>query len=218
MNRETGKKFFEQSYKLGDKRIETGFGWPIKGVGGEIKDFFKIIKKHTATGQVLDLGCGEGRICIFFAKNGFESYGIDFASSAIDRAKIFSKEEKVSDKIKFRVGNILSLPYQDNFFDVAVDSSAFDHVEPINWNLYLKNLLRVLKQKGFYILTVFSANTPWLGQKNRYYSEDAYFHFFTENDIKEIFGKYFKIIEIQEKLHTKPQPTFMFYHVLMGKK
>lgn len=106
MNRETGKNFLNT----------------------------RTIKKHITAGKVLDLGCGKGRICIFFAQNGFESYGIDFASRAIDRAKKFSKEAKTSDN-----------------FDVAVDSSVFDHAEPKNRNLYLKNFLRILKQKGFYI-------------------------------------------------------------------
>jgi len=217
--KEAGKIFFEQAYRLGGKRIEVGLGWPIKGAGNEVKYFFKIIKKNISTGKVLDLGCGEGRISIFFAQKGFVVHGIDFAQGAIKRAKKFAEEAKVADKIYFKVGNVLSLPYPDKIFDVVVDWSVFDHIEPKNWNLYLKNLLRVLKREGFYILTVFSVNTPWVAcYKNRYYSGDAYFHFFTEKNIKEIFGKYFKIIKIYERLHSTPKPIFMFYHILMVKQ
>lgn len=216
--KEAGKHFFEQAYSLGDKRIEAGLGWPIKEVGNEVKDFFKIIKKTVSTGKVLDLGCGEGRISIFFAQKGFEVYSVDFAQGAIKRAEKCAQETKIANKIDFKVGNVLSLPYPNKFFDVVIDWSVFDHIEPKNWNLYLKNLLRVLKRKGFYMLTVFSISTPWRGKRKSYYSGDAYFHFFAEEDIKEIFGKYFEIIKIQEKLHKKPQPIFMFYHVLMKKK
>lgn len=42
--KEAGKRFFEQAYKLGDKRTELGLGWPIKGVSSELRDYFKIIK------------------------------------------------------------------------------------------------------------------------------------------------------------------------------
>jgi len=214
---ETGKKFFEQAYKFGNKRIEMGLGWPIKGVGDELKEFSKTIKKYISNGKVLDLGCGEGRISIFFAQNGFEAYAIDFAKGAINRAKKFAEDAKVSDKINFKISNVLALPYADEFFDVIVDWSVFDHIEPKNWDLYLKNVLRVLKPGGFYTLSVFSVNTPMLDKK-WYYSGDAYFHFFTEDDIRKTFGNYFEIINIQEKLKTQPPPTFMFYHVLMRKK
>lgn len=219
MREDAGKEFFEQAYKLGDKRIEIGLGWPIKGVGPELKEFFKIIGTALKKGKVLDLGCGEGRISIFFAQNNFESYGLDFAKGAIERAKKFAKEEKVSDKVNFKVGNVLRLPYPDNFFDVAVDWSVFDHIEPENWDLYLQNLLRVLKSGGFYILSVFSVNTPWMIRKgNSYYSGDAYFHFFSEEHIRKIFGEYFIIIKIQESIHKDLPPPFVFYHVLMRRK
>lgn len=220
MGLETGKEFFESAYELGDKRIEAGFGWPIKTVGAEIRDFASIIKKQIKAGKVLDIGCGEGRISIFFAKNGFDAYGIDFSETAIKRAKNFAKREGVSDKCHFEVMNALELKFPGRFFDVAVDWSVFDHIEPENWSHYLRNLLRVLKPGGFYVLTAFSENTDFIKERQDkwYYSGDAYFHFFSEPDIRKIFGKYFSIMKIREKLEARPPPPFVFFHVLMKKK
>lgn len=219
MSKETGKYFFEEAYKLGDKRIEVGLGWPIKGVSDEIKDFLIIIKKAIPTGKVLDLGCGEGRICIYFAQNDFEAYGIDFTKGAINRAKKFARETKVYSKINFQVGNVLDLSYPDNFFDVAVDYSVFDHILIKDWQLYVKNLLRVLKEGAFYILVVFSKNTEFIkNEKDKwYFSGDAYFHFFDKSDIDEIFGKYFKILKIIETKSELP-PPFLFYNILIKRK
>ena len=215
----TGSGFFERAYSLGDMREESGFGWPAKGVGEEMTAFLESIKKSLRTGNFLDIGCGEGRISIFFAKNGFESYGIDFIPQAVRRAKKHSYEAGVHGRCHFIAGNALYLPYRSMLFDAAVDWSVFDHIEPGNWPLYIDNILRALKPGGHYMLSAFSINTPWMkGRKNEYYSGDAYFHFFTENEIRNLFGKHFNIIEIREKVHPKPEPVFVFYHALMQKR
>ncbi len=218
--KESGREFFEAAYQLGDKRVEAGLGWPIKGVGEHMNKFLSVIKKYMTSGRVLDIGCGEGRISIFFANNGFESYGIDYTKIAVERAKKFAKEADVSENTHFNVCNALDLPYKENFFDIAVDYSVFDHIEKQYWGLYLKNLLKVLKPKGFYILSVFSANTDFIKNRKQkwYYSGDAYFHFCLEKDIRDIFEKNFKILEIIERLEAKYPPPFMFYHILMRKK
>ncbi len=217
MGAEAGKEFFDNAYRLGNKRIDAGYGWPIKGVSAETKEFLKTIQKSTKTGRVMDIGCGEGRMCIFFEKNGYHAYGIDYSETAIKRAKKSAKEEGVQPD--FRTGNVLELPYPGNFFDVAVDWSVFDHIEPENHELYLDNLLRVLRKGGFYMLAVFSASTPWMrSRKKSYYSGDAYFQFFDEDDIRRIFGKHFDIIAIKESMHANPPPEFVFYHALMRRK
>ncbi len=218
--KDSGKEFFEAAYKLGNKRVDAGLGWPIKGVGKHMDKFLSIIKKYVTSGRVLDIGCGEGRISIFFTTNGFESYGIDYVKTAVERAKKFAVEADVSENTHFNVGNVLDLQYKENFFDIVVDYSVFDHIEKQYWALYLKNLLNVLKPKGFYILSVFSVNTDFIKNRKQkwYYSGDAYFHFFSEKEIRDIFGKDFDMLEIIEKPESEHPPPFMFYHVLMKKK
>ncbi len=216
--RAAGKRFFEEAYRLGDRRTEAGFGWPMKGAGREEKEFLAEIRKSLKSGRILDLGCGEGRISIFFAKNGFESFGIDFVESAIARAKKFAKEENAEGMTHFRTGNVLSLPYPDGFFDAAVDWSVFDHIEPENREKYIENLMRVLKPKAFFMLTVFSAKTGFMrGKRKSYYSGDAYFRFFTEEEIRGIFGKHFEAIKVGESVSRIP-PPIEFLHFLMKRK
>src|SRR5687768_17258177 len=49
--------------------------------------------------KILDVGCGSGRFCIAFAKEGAEKVvGVDFAKLMIDIAEELAKEEGVADR------------------------------------------------------------------------------------------------------------------------
>ncbi len=56
---------------------------------------FKKFRIH----KVLDLGFGIGRHTIFFAKNGFNVYGIDPSKSGYEFANKWSKQENVEFKL-----------------------------------------------------------------------------------------------------------------------
>jgi 2-polyprenyl-3-methyl-5-hydroxy-6-metoxy-1,4-benzoquinol methylase len=52
--------------------------WP------HIKEFLDSLPSNSS---VLDIGCGSGEITAWLAQNGFKVVGIDFAQSAIEKAK-----------------------------------------------------------------------------------------------------------------------------------
>jgi len=76
--------------------------------------------------KMLDLGCGTGNNAKFMAENGFQVYGIDGSSTAIDYCiKEFKRLKLKGDFIK---GDFIDLPYKDNFFDFVLDrESLYDN-------------------------------------------------------------------------------------------
>ena len=214
----TGFSCFEKAYALGDTRIEKGFCWPMTEVGEEILSLVSIIKEKLKGGRILDLGCGEGRISIFLAQHSFECYGIDYVPLAIKRAKQFAKKQGVAGKTHFRTGNVLNLPYPDDFFDIAIDYSCFAHIRKSEWDLYISELLRVLKMGSFYFLAAFSKNTPHarMMKHNWLVFRGGYDHYFTRSEIRSIFSDHFEIMRIGEiTRHAPPSPEFRFHEVLM---
>jgi len=211
------KKWFEEAYDLGEKRLDAGYGWPLT-VDPQLTKFLKIIKKSTSKGKALDIGCGQGRHTILFAENSFDSYGIDYIEMAIKEAKIEAKSRNLKN-IYFKVMDLFSLDFRNNFFDVVLDWSVLDHIESKNWDKYLKNILKVLKVGGFLILTEFSANDKRIKDKtkNFYYHDKQYDHFFREDEIRKLFSKNFDIIEINETILKQP-PIFLMINVLMRRK
>lgn len=96
--------------------------------------------------RVLDLGCGTGRVAIDIAKKiGSQVVGMDAAPRMIE---ICRRKAKDLNNIKFDVEVAESLPYPDNYFDAAVSTFFYHH---INYELKIKSLKearRVLKGAG----------------------------------------------------------------------
>jgi SAM-dependent methyltransferase len=69
--------------------------------------------------RVLDIGCGSGVFLQLAAERGTEVYGLDASEALIALAR------KRVPQADFRVGEMLALPYEDNFFDVVTGFNSF---------------------------------------------------------------------------------------------
>jgi len=113
-----------------------------------------LLQYITPREKVLDLGCGNGRFVEIFPKE-VEYIGVDNSKKMIKIAK-----EK-HPGIEFRVADVLSLPFPENFFDKIFTLSVVHHIPSQYLRLKcLKEIKRVLKPNGILILTVWNLN-PW---------------------------------------------------------
>jgi SAM-dependent methyltransferase len=70
--------------------------------------------------QLLDLGCGIGGPARFLAdKLGCRVTGVDLSASFIDAATYLTARCGLSDRVMFRVGDALHLPFEDGAFDTV---------------------------------------------------------------------------------------------------
>lgn len=175
-------------------------GWKTTIPDKWVTDLISKVKK----GRMLDLGCGEGRHAIFFAKKGFSAYGVDYSKEALKKAKMNSK------KVNFKHANIFNLSYENDFFDLIVDVGLLHHIKKKDWNKYLKNVIRVLKPGGYYFCSQFSKNSSSIRgilvsklKRNWNIVGNFYDHFFTKKEYKDLFSKKFKIIKISENIGSK---------------
>ena len=84
--------------------------------------------------SVLDVGCGSGRFCFEYAKNGATRVlGVDFAPGMIEIANRLAKEFAVENQCEFRVGTFPKIVNDGDLpFDASTANGFFDYVaEPI---------------------------------------------------------------------------------------
>lgn len=159
--------------------------------------------------NVLDLGCGNGRHAIYFAREGLKASGIDVSEQAIEWATEWARRENLT--VDFRVGDISKLPYTDGSFDVTVSHGVLDHVPPDLALAAVREVRRVLKPGGLFYCDLRCADDfeYGLGKEvapntfllDHGYEQGLVQHFFTLDEIKALFDGQFRIIysEITER-------------------
>jgi ubiquinone/menaquinone biosynthesis C-methylase UbiE len=78
----------------------------------------KILPKIIKKGKVVDVGCGFGRLTIWFAKKGFEAIGVDVSVDAVKIALNNSKTHKLYG-LHFIVGSAHMLPLRSDVADLT---------------------------------------------------------------------------------------------------
>ena len=101
---------------------------------------------------ILEIGAGDGRDSIFFAKKGNEVTGIDIAPGAVKMANKNAQLAGVSGKITFQVGDAERLQFKDSSFD-GVYSISVLHATDLK--LSFKEIARVLRHKGKAIIYLY---------------------------------------------------------------
>lgn len=109
-------------------------------------DLIEELEKEAFT-HVLDCGCGTGAmLAMIYKKYPDKQYvGLDLSPKMIEVANRRRKKNLV-----FKEGDCEVIPFKDEFFDVVMCSMSFHHYP--NPELFFKNLARVLKPNGRFIL------------------------------------------------------------------
>lgn len=101
---------------------------------------------------ILEIGVGNGRDSIFFARKGNKVTGIDIAPGAIEMAKKNAHSAGVLDRIIFQVGDAEQLQFKNASFD-GVYSISVLHATDLK--LSLKEIARVLRHDSKAILYLY---------------------------------------------------------------
>lgn len=131
-------EYWEQRYQRGDTRWDKGA--PAPG----LLDF---LQAHPALprGTVLVPGCGTGHDVVAWARAGFDVVGLDFAPSAVARARQRLAEAGLSGAIW--CGDFLRDP-PVRTFDWVFEHTLYCAIAPADRALYLEAVLRWLAPAG----------------------------------------------------------------------
>ena len=102
--------------------------------------------------RLLDIGCGEGRDAIFFARNGYHVSGFDLSQAGIDKTKALADEVGVD--IHVFKANILDYRLSE-YFDILHASGVLHYVPRELREEVLSNYKEFTSTNGLNVLNVF---------------------------------------------------------------
>lgn len=103
------------------------------------------ISEVSQNSTVLDIACGTGIVTCEFAKYAKNVIGLDITQDMLTQA-IKIQEEKKLTNIKFDLGNVESLPYESNSFDIVFTRYSFHHF--LDTKKVFEEMIRVCKPNG----------------------------------------------------------------------
>lgn len=139
------------------KNIEKPPHWAVSSEPSKlVLEFLKVLQEKNFKGNILEIGCGNGRDSIYLTKQGYKVMGIDITPEAIKLAQRNKErllgDKNLADNLNFQVADVEKLSFSDERF-AGVYSIGVLH----NTNLQksLKEIARILKKGGVGVIHLY---------------------------------------------------------------
>lgn len=106
-------------------------------------DYASLVPK----GFVFDLGIGEGRNALFFAKMGYEVEGVDISQTAIDRC--IERAKKANLKVKAEVGDLREVDIPHGRYSLIIAAWVLNFFKKTEAEEIVGKMKNGLKKGGF---------------------------------------------------------------------
>ena len=191
-------KYYDDKYKSDE------FFWG-KQPSSMARIFLQMFPPHEGQ-TLLDIGCGEGRDSIFFARNGYQVRGFDFSKDGVNKSLAWAKELKLS--INFFQADINNYRLEKSY-DAVFASGALHYIPQHLRNETISNYKQFTNPGGIHAFMVpiykpFLPRDPdvdeleqdWISGEILTHYHDWKIDFFTEEILDDITGYKFPVNRI----------------------
>jgi len=143
------KKSYTDFHKKNKSKHLYPTEWIIRTMLGNYPGLHLDRSKYQG-GKILDLGFGDGRNMSLLHNCGLDIYGVEITQETLDI--VHESLAEINVKATLKVGTNTNIPFEDNFFDYILASSACYYVDGNStFNDNLDEITRVLKPGGYFI-------------------------------------------------------------------
>ncbi|MDO8609220.1 MAG: UMP kinase [bacterium] len=200
--------FYDREYYLGKKGGHRfAYSESILGrVFHNIVAYYRaiLIKLFYNPKNLLDVGCGTGKLVKCLRQMGIDARGIDISKHAIDLADVDVKSF-------LRDGDIYDLPYKDNEFDLVVTYDVLERLERSKLKKALEETIRISKRLIFH--KIFTRENIWFNVFHR--KDFSIISFFPQKYWKKLFSTFENVNMVKPPFRL---PSFIESKFLLKKK
>ena len=131
----------------------------VERFGCEYAD--KLVSRGFYRGRIIDVGCGFGAMNIALAHRFVDSeiVGIDLSDPLLGLANRSAQAADLGDRVRFEKADVQQIPYDDNTFDVVINTNMVHLVaDPVQM---LNEIERILVSDG--CLFIADIKCSWIG-------------------------------------------------------
>lgn len=150
----------------------------------------EIEEAFSGSPPAVDLGTGRGRIVDLFASRGYPAIGLDYLLDPLRDAR----ERASSGKSSYGVADAFEPPLRSGCAGFLVDYGLLHHVRKSSWDAYRRNGLGLLREGGYFFVSVFHESDGHAGERGRdwVYHGGHYDRFFTRGALDQFLGEEFR--------------------------
>lgn len=157
-------------------------------------------------GYVLDVGAGEGRNAIFFAKKGYKVEAVDISAKALEKCRKLAKRMKLT--IKTKVVDLKKIEITPEKYSLVICAWVLNFFKKKEIVELIEKMKKGVKINGILYIVVFSTEDPSfaeqrkklkMAEKNTFYScrKKSYMHYFTRKELSSSFRDFATIYCIE---------------------
>jgi len=145
--------FYNPSFQLPKRDIPVWIGKRIFGEEKHWKCRLAAVKDFIGTDtqkprRILDLCCAGAYPSRSMARETNDFFvGLDICSKSLEFARERILEENLIERVRVEQGDILSIPFADDFFDISFCIGGFDYLDEFGLNKFLNEVKRVTKEQ-----------------------------------------------------------------------
>lgn len=193
------RDYFEKAYRTG---TDVWSHIPYQ------RQLLSTINQLPTDSIILDLGAGRGLLDFFLVEKGYRVIGLEYIEKMVNRNNIDVAERKLSERLRFVMGDALDIPFVDGGFPAVVEVGLWQHLRPEQWNEYVSEVARVLSVDGLFCTVQLSRQTTMLlghrpGQASSGHFEKygLSYYFFTPEEIATALQPEFNIVSQETHIY-----------------
>jgi SAM-dependent methyltransferase len=187
------------------------FGEAPSDPAGEAVALFRRAGMH----EILELGAGQGRDTLYFARNGFYVHALDYSQAGLDGIREKALAQQLAARIDVRRHDVRErLPFADNALDACYAHMLFCMaLTTAELELLAREIRRVLKPGGLCLYSVRHTSDPHYGTgiprgEDLYEVGGFIVHFFSRDKVSQL-ARGYELLEVAE-FEEGPLPRKLF--------
>ena len=188
-----------------------------------LANFARDVIEKNSIKNILELGCGQGRDSVFFAKLGFNIIAVDISENAIKFVKKIKNEQNFKNLQLFIHDMQEPFNFQNMNFDLVYSNLSLQFFNITQLEKIFSNIYDILTENSFFLFSTKKSGDKYFNLGNKI-SDNAFEHngiirfFFSKSELESLLEKNFTIISFEEDKHVNPDNTVSVWWKILVKR